>query len=98
LDTLSVKSISLRKKALPGHITIQAKFKELFLIVLSLEIRVDHLKNGKIMFYSNNMAGVEIINKQTCKDTVLMRLAGEELTMVPMHELSEIENETDSQL
>jgi hypothetical protein len=27
-----------------------------------------------------------------------MRLAGEELTMVPMHELSEIENETDSQL
>jgi hypothetical protein len=25
LETLSVKSISLRKKALPGHITIQAK-------------------------------------------------------------------------
>jgi hypothetical protein len=28
LDTLSVKSISLRKKALPGHITIQAKFNK----------------------------------------------------------------------
>lgn len=28
----------------------------------------------KIMFYSDNMAVVEIINKQTCKDTALMRL------------------------
>jgi hypothetical protein len=28
LETLSVKSIILRKKALPGHTTIQAKFNK----------------------------------------------------------------------
>jgi len=27
-------------------------------------------KKGKIMFYSDNMAVVKIINKQTCKDKV----------------------------
>jgi hypothetical protein len=52
----------------------QIAIKELFPIVLSLEIWGDHLKNGKIMFHSDNMAVVEIINKQTCKDKVLMRL------------------------
>lgn len=52
----------------------QIAIKEFFPIVLSLEIWGDHLKNGKIMFYSDNMAVVEIINKQTCKDKVLMRL------------------------
>jgi hypothetical protein len=44
----------------------QIAIKELFPIVLSLEIWGDHLKNGKIMFHSDNMAVVEIINKQTC--------------------------------
>jgi hypothetical protein len=53
----------------------QIAIKELFPIVLSLEIWGDHLKNGKIMFYSDNMAVVEIINKQTCKDAEISALA-----------------------
>jgi len=51
----------------------QIAIKELFPIVLALEVWGNHLKNEKIMFYSDNMAVVEVINK-TCKDKTLMRL------------------------
>lgn len=52
------------------HITI----KELFTIVLALEIWGKKLKNYKILFFSDNMAVVEIINKQSSKDKIIMRL------------------------
>lgn len=52
------------------HITI----KELFPIVLALEIWGKKLKDHKILFFSDNMAVVEIINKQSSKDKIIMRL------------------------
>ena len=52
------------------HITV----KELFPIVLALEFWGHKLKNHRILFFSDNMAVVEIINKQSSKDKTSMRL------------------------
>lgn len=52
------------------HITV----KELFPIVLAIELFSDILTNCCIVFHTDNEAVVHIINKQTSKDTVLMRL------------------------
>lgn len=48
--------------------------KELFPIVLALEIWGVALADKKILFMTDNMAIVHVINKQTCKDKVLMKL------------------------
>ena len=56
------------------HQTYQIAIKELFPIVLALEIWGPILANKKILFFSDNMAVVEIINKQSSKDKTLMRL------------------------
>ena len=50
------------------HITV----KELFPIVLALQIWAPVWKNYKIRFICDNMAVVEIINKQSCKDAFIM--------------------------
>lgn len=47
---------------------------ELFPIVLALEIWGNKLKNHKILFFSDNMDVVEIINKQSSMDKIKMRL------------------------
>ena len=52
------------------HITI----KELFPIVLALEVWGHQLRNHKILFKSDNQAVVEIINKQTSRDRSVMIL------------------------
>ena len=52
------------------HITI----KELFPIVLALEIWGHILSNHKILFFTDNQAVVEIINKNTSKDKDVMKL------------------------
>ncbi|KAK3101834.1 hypothetical protein FSP39_006695 [Pinctada imbricata] len=53
---------------------LQIAVKELFPIVLSLEIWGNCLCNRKVLFMSDNMAVVQIINKQSSKDKTLMRL------------------------
>ena len=55
-----------------GKISITVK--ELFPIVLALELWAEHLKNQCIVFHSDNEAVVYIINKQTSKDKALMKL------------------------
>ncbi|KAK3099735.1 hypothetical protein FSP39_008685 [Pinctada imbricata] len=56
------------------HQTYQIAIKELFPIVLALEIWGPILANRKILFFSDNMAVIEIINKQSSKDKTIMRL------------------------
>lgn len=55
---------------------LQIAVKELFPIVLALEIWGSEMANRKILFMSDNMAVVEVINKQsTCsKEKCLMHL------------------------
>lgn len=48
--------------------------KELFPIVLAVEIWGYRMSNSKILFFSDNQAVVQVINKQSCKDKVMMRL------------------------
>jgi hypothetical protein len=52
------------------HITL----RELFPIVLALEIWGEYLHNKCVTFYCNNKAVVYIINKQTSKDPSIMKL------------------------
>lgn len=52
----------------------QIAIKELFPIVLALEHWGEKLRDSKVLFLSDNSAVVEIINKQTSKDKVLMKL------------------------
>ena len=52
------------------HITT----KELFPIVLALELWGHLLANHKILFFSDNAAVVDIINKTSCKDVKTMSL------------------------
>lgn len=59
----------------PNHMTsFHITFKELFPIVLALEIWGTILKNKCIILHSDNYAVVHIINKQSCKDSVVMKL------------------------
>lgn len=52
----------------------QIAVKELFPIVLALELWGASLKNKKLLFLSDNSAVVAVINKQSCRDKILMRL------------------------
>lgn len=49
-------------------------FKELFPIVLAVEIWGDRLRNRKIMFHCDNLAVVHVINKQTSRSKRSMHL------------------------
>ena len=59
---------------LDDHMHYQIAIKELFPIVIALELWGKKIGNHKIVFYSDNMAVVEIINKQSSKDKTIMRL------------------------
>lgn len=48
--------------------------KNFFPIVLAVELWGYKMANSKVLFLSDNQAVVEIINKQTCKNYVVMRL------------------------
>ncbi|KAK3105594.1 hypothetical protein FSP39_001375 [Pinctada imbricata] len=52
----------------------QIAIKELFPIVLALEIRGDHLSNKRILFRSDNKAVVDVLNSQTSRDTIILKL------------------------
>ncbi|KAK6181910.1 hypothetical protein SNE40_009688 [Patella caerulea] len=52
------------------HINI----RELFPIVLALELYAPTLQNSCVKFYSDNLSVVHILNKQTSKDPIIMRL------------------------
>jgi hypothetical protein len=51
--------------------------KELFPIVLALKIWAPLLKNHKILFLCDNLSVVNIINKQSRRDAILMKLVRE---------------------
>jgi hypothetical protein len=62
-------------KTWPSHLQhYQIAVKELFPIVLALEIWGDILKNSKLLFLCDNQAIVEVISKQSCKDKLIMKL------------------------
>ena len=48
--------------------------KELFPIVVAVELWGKDMANKRICFFSDNMAVVQVINKQTAKDPNIMRL------------------------
>lgn len=52
------------------HISV----KELFPIVVAVELWALQMSNKKVLFFSDNMAVVQEINKQTAKDCNLMKL------------------------
>lgn len=52
----------------------QIAIKELFPIVLAIEIWGEEMKNKKVLFMSDNLAVVQVINKQTSKEVTLMKL------------------------
>lgn len=52
----------------------QIAIKELFPIVVALELWGSTLSNKKILFMSDNAAVVQSINKQSCKEKTLMHL------------------------
>ena len=52
------------------HISV----KELFPIVIAVEIWGQVMANKKVCFFSDNMAVVQVINKHTAKDRNLMKL------------------------
>jgi len=59
----------------PSHLKeYQIAIKELLPIVVALELWGKHLQNSKVMFFSDNQAVVAVINKQSCKDKVMIRL------------------------
>ena len=62
------------------HITV----KELFPIILAIEIWGHLLANHKILFFSDNAAVVDIINKTSSKDKVLMKLV-RRMVVAAMH-------------
>ena len=62
-------------KTWPSHLQhYQIAVKELFPIVLALEIWGDTLKNSKLLFLCDNQAIVEVISKQSCKDKSIMKI------------------------
>lgn len=52
----------------------QIAIKELFPIVLALEVWGPSLANKKILFMSDNEAIVHVLNKQSCKEKTHMKL------------------------
>ena len=59
----------------PSHLMhYQITFKELFPIVLAVEIWGSHLRNKCITLHSDNFAVVHIINKQSSEDSDIMIL------------------------
>jgi len=62
-------------KAWPSHRQhYQIAVKQLFPIVLALDIWEDIRKNSKLLFLCDNQAVVEVINKESCKDKLIMKL------------------------
>lgn len=62
----------------------QIAVKELFPIVLALELWGLHMRNKKVLFLSDNIAVVHAINKMSCKDKTLMSLL-RRLVSVALH-------------
>ena len=65
---------ALRWDSVPDSDQFQIAIKELFPIVLALEIWGKSLENNKILFLSDNEAVVHVINKQSSKEKTLMKL------------------------
>lgn len=57
-----------------SHKGFHIAVKELFPIVLAIETWGNSIRNNKVLFMSDNMAVVQIINKQSSKDKTIMRL------------------------
>jgi hypothetical protein len=53
----------------------QIAVKELFPIVIALELWGKYMVNSKVLFLSDNQAVVDVLNKQSCRDKISMRLA-----------------------
>ena len=71
---LGTELFALSWDIVPGLADKQIAIKELFPIVVALELWGTQLQNQKILFMSDNAAIVHAINKQTCKEKTLMHL------------------------
>lgn len=59
-------------------------FKELFPIVLAFEVWGEHMKDKCIILHSDNLAVVHVLNKQSSKDPIVMKLL-RRLVLQAMH-------------
>ena len=48
--------------------------KEFYPIVIALELWGKYMVNSKVLFLSDNQAVVDVLNKQSCRVKILMRL------------------------
>ena len=71
---LGTEWFALSWDIVPGLADKQIAIKELFPIVVALELWGTQLQNQKILFMTDNAAIVHAINKQTCKEKTLMHL------------------------
>ena len=71
---LNTEWFALRWDTVPELDHHQIAIKELFPIVLALEIWGRFLENKKILFMSDNEAVVHVINKQSSREKTLMKL------------------------
>ena len=58
----------------PYSLQYNITFKQFFPIALAVEIWGSSLKNRCVLFHSDNQPVVHIINRQTSKDTLIMKL------------------------
>lgn len=65
--------VRVRLGKVPNLAKCQIAIKELFPIVVALELWGTVLENKKILFMTDNMAIVHAIDKQTCKGKALMK-------------------------
>ena len=53
---------------MPEFSHLQIAIKELYLIVLALDLWEPRLADRRILFISDKEAGVHVVNKQSCKE------------------------------
>ena len=59
---------------MPEFSHLQIAIKELYPIVLALELWGPRLGDRRILFMSDNEAVVNVVNKHSCKEKTLMKL------------------------
>ena len=71
---LGTEWFALGWNSVPEFSHLQIAIKELYPIVLALELWGPRLADRRILFMSDNEAVVHVVNKQSCKEKTLMKL------------------------